>query len=256
MRQLNINGPLYVGRWSSQVIFPDKVLRMYCRSNNNVLYSLLSLVSVFSPPWRRHERDRSSHQQTIRRRLGGLRVPLHTLHWLPLSAGGGRRWWQEHQHLHQLEDGSSTAAFLFFFFCPPGASASTNWFVILKLTNQSEKTENNLNFCSTNSKLTWLKTLWKTVRTHGNSNKTKKEKKRSDQRILQSTSTLWEERKKLSIVGNEGLWNTFLKDVFFFHGTILIVSLFFSTVIPPYSIAGRTEWPIGSRVIKFFMNLT
>lgn len=92
------------------------VLHMYCRSNNNVLYSLPShvCVSVFSPSWRRHERDRSSHEQTIHRRLGGLRVPLHALHWLPLSAGGGRRWRQEHQHLHQLEDGFSTASFLFF----------------------------------------------------------------------------------------------------------------------------------------------
>lgn len=62
-------------------------------------------------PWRRHEGNLPAHQQAVQRRPGGLRVPLHALHRLPLSSGGGRRWRQKHQHLLQLENdlGQSSA---------------------------------------------------------------------------------------------------------------------------------------------------
>lgn len=89
------------------------VLCMYCRSNNDLTPAFLFfspfwlVFSTFSP-WRRHERDSSSHKQTVHRRLIGLCVTLYTLHWLPLSAGGGCCWRQEHQHLLQLDNGSNT----------------------------------------------------------------------------------------------------------------------------------------------------
>lgn len=65
-------------------------------------YRLLSALFVFNPRW--HERDRSSHKQAVRRRLGGLRVPFYSFHRLPLSFGWGCGWREKHQHLLQLEN--------------------------------------------------------------------------------------------------------------------------------------------------------
>lgn len=68
-----------------------------------------ALNSLYLSPWRRHEGNLPAHQQAVQRRPGGLRVPLHPLHRLPLSAGGGRRRRQKHQHMLQLENGQSSA---------------------------------------------------------------------------------------------------------------------------------------------------
>lgn len=59
------------------------------------------------------------------------------------------------------------------------------------------------------------------------------------------TQVLWKRReKKLSVMGNEGLWKTF-RTFFSWDDSNCIV---FSTV-NPYLIAGRTKWSEGSRVI-------
>lgn len=99
MRQININGPLYVGRWGS-------LWCMFCQKHNAVIcISVASLLCVLFVLFnhRRHERDRPSHQQAVRWRLGGLCVPFYSFHRLSLSFGGGCGWWQEHQHLLQLK---------------------------------------------------------------------------------------------------------------------------------------------------------
>lgn len=94
MRQLNINGPLYIGT----------CLLVAVQAGGG-----WALNSLYLSPWRRHEGNLPAHQQAVQRRPGGLRVPLHPLHRLPLSAGGGRRRRQKHQHMLQLENGQSSA---------------------------------------------------------------------------------------------------------------------------------------------------
>ena len=125
MRQLNINGPLYVGLWSS-LLFQSIAIILFtstCPIYVNLLGNFESLSlqwhssltesvqagggrapnSLFLCPWRRHEGNLPAHQPAVQRRPGGLRVPLHALHRLPLSAGGGRRRRQKHQHVLQLD---------------------------------------------------------------------------------------------------------------------------------------------------------
>lgn len=126
-------------------------------------------------------------------------------------------------------------------------SMSTSWFVILKLTNQHQMSENwkQLDFGLPIQGWQGINSLKKTVLTHDISKKKRKRKKK-DQRILQSTNTL-KGGEKLSVMGR--LWKTFWRT--FFRGMIPIVSLFFSTV-NPYLIAGRTKRSEGSRVITSF----
>lgn len=132
MRQLNINGPLYIGTWGSLLSQPHPPLPQlhlhtdtYCKWSwlhvNHIItmtqqsdssctgWGGWALNSLYLSPWRRHERNLPAHQQAVQRRPGGLRVPLHPLHRLPLSAGGGRRRRQKHQHMLQLENGQSSA---------------------------------------------------------------------------------------------------------------------------------------------------
>lgn len=130
MRQLNINGPLYIGTWGSLLSQPLPPLpqhhlhsNTYCKwswLNHIITMTQQSAVScpgrgwmssqpLYLSPWRRHEGNLPAHQQAVQRRPGGLRVPFHPLHRLPLSAGGGRRRRQKHQHMLQLEKGQSSA---------------------------------------------------------------------------------------------------------------------------------------------------
>lgn len=94
-----------------------QMLHIYRTSNcflKCIFYFYISVLSIISVSVfsvlsfrRRDEGDSSSHKQAIQWRLGGLCVPLHTLHWLSLSTGGGCCWRQEHQYLLQLENGFS-----------------------------------------------------------------------------------------------------------------------------------------------------
>lgn len=103
MRQLNINGPLYVGGFSFYTL-NKKHFRFL---GIHVILSVLKWIFCTFLTWRGHEGDSSSHEQTVLWRAGGVRVPLHALHWLSLGFGGGCGWREEHQHLFYLKNSST-----------------------------------------------------------------------------------------------------------------------------------------------------
>lgn len=134
-----------------------------------------------------------------------------------------------------------------YIFSTAEVSTSTCWFVILKLTNQHQTSENGkqLDFGPPIQGWQVINSLKKTVSTHDIS-KTKKRKKKRPEDITKHKYSV-KGGKKLSVMGR--LWKTFWRT--FFRGMIPIVSLFFSTV-NPYLIAGRTKRSEGSRVITSF----
>lgn len=98
-------------RWDNSISMD--LYMSVCGAHNSLPWragdkTVISCLHFFVPPWRWHERDSSSHKQAVHWRPGGLRVPLHSLHWLSLSTGRRCCWWKEHQHLLQLEVGFRT----------------------------------------------------------------------------------------------------------------------------------------------------
>lgn len=216
--------------------------------------------------WRGHEGDRSSHKQTVRWGLGGLRVTLHTLYWLSLGAGGGRCWRQEHQHLLQLENGFNSAISnrsepLDQLICLLGIDLPAPKTVRTKSTNSGLTSYKLEKDCESQLPYKWVSKFSNqltcqvvrfilTLTTWWNASFDTWQQPKGTEDITKHKYSV-KGKEKLSIMGNEGLWKTSWRTFFPWGDSNHILIVFFSTE-NPYLIAGRTNWSKGSSVISRF----